>query len=67
VRPSLAKGEVAAEDHEPGFGESTGHQRKQARTAVSACSVREYQAISIPFRRNMEKASHMRLARRVSK
>jgi hypothetical protein len=62
VRPLLAEGHIAAEDREPGIGESASQRGQQSRPAVCAGSVCEHQTVTLPMRRNMEEASYRRLA-----
>ena len=58
VRPQLAKGQVAAEDGQPGGAESTCERREKGRVAVRSRTVRQYQAIPSRIGRLVQKPSN---------
>ncbi len=64
--PLLAKRQIAPQDGKAGFGESAGQRHKQFRLAIGSRAMRQHQPVAVRPVRNMEKAAHRRLRRRVT-
>lgn len=65
--PSLAEGQIATQDQEPGFGECPRQRHQQGGTTVSAGTVGKDQGVCIGLRGAMQEAANRGLGGGVSK